>query len=46
MDNQFANAMLALVFAAILRVSGQFYLEKSSARTERIVTGTLSIPAR
>jgi hypothetical protein len=44
MNNQFANAMLALVFAAVLLVSGQLYIEKSSARTG--IAGTASIPSR
>jgi uncharacterized membrane protein YozB (DUF420 family) len=45
MTNQFASAMLTLVFAAVLLVAGQFYIEKGSARIERrVVAATLDIP--
>jgi hypothetical protein len=46
MTNQFASAMLALVFAAALIVAGQLYIEKSSTSTGRVIAGTLNMPAR
>jgi hypothetical protein len=46
MINQFASAKLAWVFAAVLLVAGQLYIEKSSVRTGRAFAGTLSMPAR
>jgi hypothetical protein len=44
MINQFASAMLALVFAAVLLVAGELYIEKGSARTGRVVAATLDLP--
>jgi hypothetical protein len=46
MINQFASAMLASVFAAVLLVAGQLYIEKSSVRTGGAFAGTFSTPAR